>query len=51
MVKFAEGQPESIVQDIENMVRTHVEKVIKKVFVYPIVNFSWLQAYYRCPYM
>jgi hypothetical protein len=24
---FAEGQPESIVEDIENMVRSYVEKV------------------------
>lgn len=25
---FAEGQPESIVEDIENMVRSYIEKVI-----------------------
>lgn len=28
---FAEGQPESIVQDIEIMVRSYVEKVIRKL--------------------
>lgn len=27
ILSFAEGQPESIVEDIENMVRSYVEKV------------------------
>lgn len=29
---FAEGQPETIVEDIENMVRSYVEKVIMHFF-------------------
>ena len=28
LTSFTEGQPESIVEDIENMVRSYVEKVI-----------------------
>lgn len=27
MLSYSEGQPESIVQDIENMVRSYVDKV------------------------
>jgi hypothetical protein len=27
-LQYAEGQPDSIVQDIENMVRSYIEKVL-----------------------
>lgn len=33
---FTDGQPESIVQDIENMVRSYIEKVI----IIRILNFK-----------
>lgn len=45
----AEGQPESIVQDIETMVRTYVEKVIEESlavnFLSPITGVASLKLF------
>jgi len=36
---YSEGQPETIVEDIESMVRSYVEKVTSIVLL--VLHFSW----------
>ena len=51
---FAEGQPETIVEDIENMVRSYVEKVMMDYLYLQKYNIPFLMGFlylnWRCSF-